>query len=320
MTDLRQTIIEWAEQGCIRPENLRRALALGGVLPTGNDWRRFIDRMLLWLGTVGIASGVIFFLAYNWESLGRFAKLGLVEALLLITLVFIWRLGLDRVAGKAALLAAALLVGALLALIGQTYQTGADTFELFTVWAIAILPWVGIGRFPALWIGWLALVNLAVTLYFRVFPGLFGILFSTEQLLWVLLGLNTVALAVWEVAALRMAWLQERWATRLLATGAGTAATVLAVFAVIEEASAWGVLAWIVWLALAYVVYRYRLRDLFVLAGGVLSAIVVITTFLGKHLIEFEEGGGFLLTGLLVIALSGLGGWWLRHLAAEEAA
>ena len=48
-------------------------------------------------------------------------------------------------AGKAALLAASLFVGALLALIGQIYQTGADTFEMFAAWAALILPWVLVG-------------------------------------------------------------------------------------------------------------------------------------------------------------------------------
>ena len=319
MTDLRETIIDWARQGCLRPENLRRALMLEGVLPSAADWRQFLDRLLLWLGTMGVASGVIFFLAYNWERLGRFAKIGLVEVLIVAALAFVARLGLNRVAGKAALLASALLVGALLALIGQTYQTGADTFELFAVWAIAILPWVVVGRFPALWLGWLGLVNLALTLYFQTFPGLFGVLFNPERLLWVLLGVNTVALAVWEgTAAAGVAWLRERWAARLLATAAGTLATVLAMYALFDEGSDWGLLAWLVWLALAYAVYRLFLRDLYVLAGGVLSLIVVLTTFLGKHWID--NAGGILLLGLLVIALSAAGGWWLRRIAVEEAA
>jgi len=319
MTDLRETIIDWARQGRLRPEDLRRALLLEGALPSVADWRRFLERLLLWLGTMGIASGVIFFLAYNWEKLGRFAKLGLVEVLVVAALVFVGRLGLERPAGTAALLASAMLVGALLALIGQTYQTGADTFELFTVWAFAILPWVVIGRFPVLWLGWLALVNLAVTLYLQTFPGLFGLLFDAEQMLWVLLGVNTVALAAWEgAAAAGVVWLRERWATRLLATTAGTVATVLAVFAVIDEASGWALLAWLIWLVVAYAVYRHRLRDLYVLAGGVLSLIVVLTTFLGKHLIDFDEAGGFLLIGLVVIGLSAAGGWWLRRIAVEE--
>ena len=320
MADLRETIIDWARQGRLRQEDLRRALVMEGVLPTAGDWRRFLDRLLLWLGTVGCASGVIFFLAYNWEDLGRFAKLGLVEVLVVAVLAFVWRLGLERPAGKAALLASALLVGALLALIGQIYQTGADTFELFTAWTIAILPWVVISRFPALWLGWIALVNLAVSFYFMVFPGLFGILFSSETLLWVLLGIDTAALALWEGASFKVAWLRERWASRLLATAAGTVATMLAVYAVLEEAKIWGLCVWLVWLALAYLVYRHRLRDLFVLAGGVLSVIVVIITFFGKHLINWDEAGGFLVTGLIVIGLSAAGGWWLRRIAAEEAA
>jgi uncharacterized membrane protein len=319
MTDLRESIVDWARQGRLRPEDLRRALMLEGALPCAADWRRFLDRLLLWLGTVGIASGVIFFLAFNWERLGRFAKIGLVEALVVAALALTVRLGLNRPGGKAALLASALLVGALLALIGQTYQTGADTFELFAVWAAAILPWVLVGRFPALWIGWLALVNLAATLYFQTLPGLFGILFDPETLLWVLLGLNTLALAVWESSAVRLEWLRERWAPRLLATAAGTLATVLAMFAILDEGSGWGVLAWLVWLVLAYAIYRRLLRDLFVLAGAVLSLIVVITTFLGKHLLDIDEAGGFLLTGLLVIGLSAAGGWWLRRIAVEEA-
>jgi hypothetical protein len=92
-------VAHWLQKGRLRPENLRRALVMGGVLPTAGDWRRFLDRLLLWLGTVGVASGVIFFLAYNWERLGRFAKLGLVESLVVAALVFVGRLGLDRCHG-----------------------------------------------------------------------------------------------------------------------------------------------------------------------------------------------------------------------------
>ena len=43
-----------------------------------------------------------------------------------------------------------LLTGALLALSGQVYQTGADTFELFAWWAVLILPWVLVSRFSPL--------------------------------------------------------------------------------------------------------------------------------------------------------------------------
>ena len=48
-------------------------------------------------------------------------------------------------AGKAVLTLLSLLVGALLALTGQIYQTGADTYELFAWWAVAD-PALGGGR------------------------------------------------------------------------------------------------------------------------------------------------------------------------------
>ncbi len=39
----------------------------------------------------------------------------------------------------------------LLAVYGQTYQTGADPYELFFGWAILIIGWVAISRFAPLW-------------------------------------------------------------------------------------------------------------------------------------------------------------------------
>lgn len=322
MTNVRQTLIDWAEQGNLPPENLRRALQLAGALPSAGGWRHFIERLLLWMGTVMVAAGVIFFLAYNWKDLGRFAKFGLVEALIVVALFLVWRLGLEQASGKAALLGAALLMGALLALVGQTYQTGADTFELFTAWALAILPWVLIGRFSALWLLWLGIVNLAVTLYDQTFPGVLGTLFGPEQILWVLFVLNTIALAIWEgLARAGIPWLRERWATRLLVTASGTLATILAVLDVVDSNSSdWGAPVWLALLALAVFIYRRRIRDLFVLAGVVLSAIVVIATFCGENLLNESDSLAFLFIGVLVIGLSAAGGWWLKQVAAEDEA
>ena len=195
----RREILEWASQG--RVQDLRRALEAGGALPGADAWRHFLDRLLLFMGAVMLAAAVVFFFAYNWEDLGRLAKFALVEVPLLIALGFVWRLGLERTSGKAAVLVAAILAGALLALIGQVYQTGADTFELFGAWAVAILPWVLLGRFSALWLFWLVLVNLAATLYYTTFHGLLGVLGGPERLLWLLFGLDTAALVLRELAA-----------------------------------------------------------------------------------------------------------------------
>ncbi len=323
MTAPRQMILDLAEQGRIAPQQVRQALLLTGVLPTKPDWQHFLDQLLLWLGTSLVSAGVIFFFAYNWNALGRHTKFGLVEALVVAALLCIWRLGLEGIAGKAALLAASLFVGTLLALIGQTYQTGADTFELFGVWAGAILPWVLVGRFAALWVLWLVVVHVALGLYYQTFGGLFGLVFGPEEMVWVVLLLSTGALVVWEAyRAYGVTWLHERWATRFLATASGSFMTTLAVFSILEslERDSLGFLVWLVWLGAAYVVYRHLMLDVYVLAGSVLSVTIVMTCFLGRYMLpEYTDASSFLFLGLIVIGLSAAGGWWLKQVVAQKA-
>ena len=320
MSHPRDEILEWAEQGRIAPGRLRAALDACRALPTSAEWRDFLDRLLLWTGAVFLAAAVIFFIAYNWSQLGRFGKLAIAQVAVAAALGFVWRLGLDRSAGRAALLAASLLVGALLALIGQTYQTGADTFELFATWAVAILPWVVLARFAALWLAWLAIVQVALTLWFQTFGGWFGILFVPERQLWPHLALDTAALAAWEWGAARgITWMSGRWAVRVVAAASVGFATALAIADIFGRGSGfgWGQLGWLAWLAGAYFMYLHRIRDLFVLALGVLSVVVVVATFAIRHLGRFDAGA-YLLVGIVVIGLSALGGWWLRHVAQEE--
>lgn len=322
MSRSRDEVLEWAEQGRIAPGRLRAALDVSGALPTLAEWRAFLDRLLLWTGAVFLAAAVIYFIAYNWSALGRFGKLAIPQVAVAVALGFVWRLGLDRSVGRAALLAASLLVGAVFALIGQTYQTGADTFELFATWAVAILPWVLLGRFAALWLTWLAIVHLAVALWFLAFPGWFGILFAHERQLWLHLVLATAALAAWEWRAARgITWLRERWAVRTLAAASVGFATALAIADVFarESGFGWGQIGWLAWLAGAYFVYRRQIRDLFVLAAAVLSVIVVVAALSTRHMSSFAAEA-YLFVGIVVIGLSALGGWWLRRIAQEEGA
>lgn len=315
----RNEILDWARQGRIAARDVRKALEVGGALPSAAHWRQFLDRLLLFLGAVLLGAGVVFFLAYNWQDLGRFAKFGLVELPLAATLGALWHFGLDRPAGKATLLLAALLAGALLALVGQTYQTGADTFELFAAWAVAILPWALLGRFAALWVLWLALVNLAVALYFQAFHGVLGMAFGPERQMWVLFALDSTALLAWEVAARAAEWLRERWAARLIATVAAALATALAVLAILDSRAAGWInsMVWLAWAAVTYTVYRRLIKDVYMLALGALSVIVVSATFVGKQM-RFGDAGSFLFMGLFVIGISAAAGYWLRRIAAEE--
>lgn len=320
MSTRRSLLIHWIESGAIPADRVDAALAAAEILPTTQSWRQFIDRLLLFTGVLALAAAVIFFFAYNWDAMGRYAKFGLVEGLIVLALIGYWKLGTERLPGKAMLLLAVLLLGALLALFGQTYQTGADPWQLFANWALLMLPWALVGRFAALWIVWIALINLALFLYFSVFRGLFGFLFSEEILLFLAFGVNSAAWLVWEPGARRFAWLNERWALRLLALASGTAVTLLVLQTLFDWHDTSGTVAVVypLWALAVYRVYRYWIPDLFMLAGGCLSLIVVVTGLLSRLLLEGHgEAGGFLFIALAVIGMSAAAAFWLKRVHAE---
>ena len=73
-----------------------------------------------------------------------------------------------------------------------------------------------------------------------------------------------------------------------------------------------------IWLACAYAAYRLVMRDLFVLAGGCLSIVVVVTAFLAEHMLKgSHSGGSFLFIGLAVVVMAAAAGWWLKQVARE---
>lgn len=324
MNEHRTEILDWIEQGYLQSEAIPKALRLAGLHPDRTDWRKFFDQLTLWLGAILCAVGIIFFFAYNWQAMGRFAKFGLVEILIIASLVLCWRLDFNRVTGQALLLFATLLVGALLALVGQTYQTGADTYELFTVWAMAVLPWVAVSRFAPLWLFWLVLINTAVLLYYQTFGGLFGMVLDDDKIVWALFILNTLALCVWEIAAYcGVDWLRNGSSTRILAVVSGSLITMLAIAAILdfderEYGKITALIVYPVWLLVAYSVYRHLLKDVFVLSGGVLSIVLFITVWLSDVMLKHGDGGAFLFIGFVIIALSAVGGFWLKAVANEE--
>ena len=129
-------------------------------------------------------------------------------------------------------------------------------------------------------------------------------------MLWALFVLDTGALVAWEaLAAFGVEWLRARWAVRILAAASGVAVTWLAMWSVldVDRVGAWAIVAYVAWLAAVWWAYRRRVVDLFVLAGAVLSAIVVVTAMLARNLLGRETAGSFLLIGLAVIGMAAVG-------------
>ena len=168
MSQSRRTIEQLLNQGTLPLAHADKAATVLEVYPNKLTWRAFFDKALLIIGAVALVLSLVFFIGYNWLYMGKLAKFALVEGALVITIALYVALSFRRrfsFIRQLLLLIASVITGSLLALFGQVYQTGADTWQLFFGWAVLIIPWVIIARFPALWLLWLGLVN-AVTLFY----------------------------------------------------------------------------------------------------------------------------------------------------------
>lgn len=318
---LRQALAAWREQRRLD------AAAVGpswrATEPLAGDWLRWLDHALLALGTALLCAGVIVFFAFNWQDLHKFSKFGLLAAAITLLAGFAWLRPAGDAAGRAALGGAQVLAGVLLAVIGQTYQTGADAWQLFALWALLALPWALAARAAPHW--WLVIVvgNLALLRYFSIrfgVDGIFALLFDARFVrtatLW-LLGAVLLQMALWHLLCARAPWLGFRGQTgaRMLAALACTHAGWLGLSSLIGSSfdGASFVLAAAVLAALLWW-YRQRAFDIVVLSLASLTGIVLAVAALGKMLFEGKgDFGAFLLLGLVTVGLAaGAAAWLMR--------
>ena len=86
MNSSRSQLIELIEQGAIPAGKIGDALIATKITPDGKAWHAFLDRLLLWLGGLALAFAVMFFVAYNWNDIGRLAKFGMVEIVIVLAI------------------------------------------------------------------------------------------------------------------------------------------------------------------------------------------------------------------------------------------
>lgn len=299
--DWREKLYAWATE---RPPDafLARAMRYGFML---------VAALLL-------GAGLIFWIAANWQALGRGAKLGLIEAGLLGALAAACLLPRAR---TGALLCAQLVLGGLLAFIGQTYQTGADAWQLFAGWALLSLIWVLSARSELLWTIWIVISALALALWTGP-HGLIGAFsFGSRQELgvasitmtsWLLLG--SIPTLVNLVPKLRTGQTSGRWSHRVavgLALTAWTSQAVASLYMTNGFSSTWLLAAFLV-CAVSWFSLRGPWRDLPTLAFGVLAANTLVMALATRLLITSSSHvGGLLLVGLLGLGCLGASATWL---------
>ncbi|HKM37451.1 MAG TPA: DUF2157 domain-containing protein [Thiopseudomonas sp.] len=321
MSSTRQQILDWAANGDIPADKLEHALAITQSTANAAADLRFLSRVVLAFAVALLCSGVIFFFAYNWDALSRYHKFAMAQGAILLSLLPLLRFSLQHAVAQAAVFAASLLVGALLALVGQTYQSGADTYQLFVLWALLITPWVLIARMPALWLLLLVLLNLSLALLLSDFmlQPWFARIDNAGLLLF---ALNACAAGLWLLLT------DQQPATRLL-NWAGRSINLYSLLLItlmaLEQIISWrhyDTLTLVVWLLFAgFWLYLYRVRHIdLVMLSALIMATIVLTVSVVSQVADVYLGveGLLLLLAVTVMGLSSAGSTWLKRLKRTE--
>ena len=116
------------------------------------SWQRYLNLLFLLLTVGFLTSGVVTLIAANLDYFSDLAKIYGLQTLLVVTVIlgiycFIResrRQTKEKLKWKTYSLffVVSVLIGGLFALVGQTYQTGADVWQLFAVWTLCQLPFL----------------------------------------------------------------------------------------------------------------------------------------------------------------------------------
>jgi uncharacterized membrane protein len=255
------------------------------------------------VGAALVGLGIILWLAANWETLGRTGRFAVLQLTVLVGCAgAAWHMRLRAPLGLLSLLA----IGGLFAYFGQTYQTGADPWQLFAVWAVLALPLCLGARSDLLWAPWALVTTTAISLWtyahtahaWRVEPqdlGTFAMAWAAAALLVLALG---PLLSRWTGAG--------PWALRTAATLAVISITIGAIAALFHKSVAPHYpLALALFAVAAALLAQRRAFEVFLLSAVALGLNALLMAGLAR--LMFEGGRGDTIGRLLVIGLVAAG-------------
>jgi uncharacterized membrane protein len=281
--------------------------------------RRFRPAVLVLAAALG-GLGVILWLAANWDTLGRGGRFALLQGTVAVMCAgAAWRPALRASLGLAALLS----IGGLFAYFGQTYQTGADPWQLFALWALLALPLAFAARSDVVWAPWALVAMTAVSLWTHAHTGHRWRVESQDlgvyAAAWIASGALVAALGP---AATRWTGAGP-WALRTAATLAVIGITLAALGALFHRSvAAHYPLALVLFAAAAVLLSRRRGFEIFALSAVALALNVLVVAGLARLL--FDRGGGdpigrFLFIGLVAAGLLALSVTVITRLARLHA-
>jgi uncharacterized membrane protein len=311
--NLRLSLYDLAVRHQLDAAAFRRLQAIAGLGEEPETIARWLPRVVAVLGAALAGLGIILWIAANWDTLGRFGRFALLQGVVLA-------MGLGallRPSAKVPLTLLAMLgIGGLFAYFGQTYQTGADPWQLFALWAALTLPLCIAVRSDVLWAPWALVAMSGVSLWTYAHTGQSWRAGPDDMrahgIGWIAAILVTALLS----PALSRFSGAGAWAMRTAGTLAITMITSSALIASLGHLGALQYWLGLIVLLVAIGIYTIpETFDLYALSAAALGANVLVVVGVGHLLLKNSHGGdtivallllGLLAAGLLAGTVSGI--------------
>jgi len=301
--DIRTALFAWREQHRLDARAAARLEQLAGLRGEPPALARALPAGVMVLGAALLGLGVILWIAANWDTLPRAGRFALLQALVVTALAG----AALRPAQRAPLALLALLgIGGLFAYFGQTYQTGADPWQLFALWAALALPLCLAVRSDMLWAPWALVATVADSLWVHAHTG-HGWRFLPDDLRAHLLAwAGALALVGLLSAPLRRHTGAGPWALRTALTLTVVAVGATALGGLFHaNVSAQYPLGLLVLAVLALALARRDSFDIYGLSAAALGLNVLVVCGMARGL--FDSGGNDVVGRLLLLGLAAAG-------------
>ena len=251
------------------------------VFNDSNAWSAFLKILFLSLGVGFTTAGIIFFFAYNWADLHKFVKLGLIESIIFLMILVVVFIPAKQIIKDILFTGTTFLVGALLAVFGQIYQTGANAYDFFLGWTLFVALWVFISDFAPMWLIFLTLINTTFVLYSQ------QVAKDWNDILVCFLLFCFNSLAIITFLLLNRAGKKQvspEWLTNLMAIASSLFAIIGFMAAIFGQSEAFFLPLFLLTVAGygAAIFYGFKSKKRFYLSVVSLSVIVIITAYLSR--------------------------------------
>lgn len=301
--NLRLALYELADRYTLDATGTRNLFALAGLADEPPAVRRWLWPAVAVTGAALGGLGLILWLAANWDTLGRAGRFGLLQALVL---AFAVGAALrPRLAPPLALMAL-LATGGLFAYFGQTYQTGADPWQLFAVWAVLTLPLCLGVRSDVVWAPWALVAVTGISLWVQAHTGHRWRMerqdLGVYAAAWAAMGVVVAGLGPWA----RRFTGAGPWALRTAGTLAVVGITMTSIGGLfLRDVGGMYALGVLAFCAAAAALALRGAFDIFLLSAVALGLDTLLVAGIGRAM--FDMGGGDWVGRLLLLGLAAAG-------------